>query len=286
MRKRFHNFHIRVRTMAEAISGNLHGRKIVVVGGGQMELPELANNGRAISLTLARRGAYVIVADRSERAAQFSVDAIRAEGGSADVATLDVADPDAVARCFAKIATRGRIGGLVLNVGISDRRRLEDITPQSWDTILGINLRGHMLCARAALDAMSPGSAIVFVSSLCAHLPLARNPAYEASKAGVGALCRAVALSAHERSIRANCLVAGFVDTPMGRAASGARPERTQRPLPFGRMASAWEIAEAAAFLVSDQSSYVNAAELLVDGGLAAGITRPVQAKEHDHAPH
>ncbi|MBP0580519.1 SDR family oxidoreductase [Labrys sp. LIt4] len=272
--------------MVETTPGNLDGRKIVVIGGGQLGRPEPASNGRAISLTLARRGAHLMVADRSEEAARFSVDAIRSEGGIADMVKLDIADPDAVRRCFNEFDAEGPIDGLVLNVGISDRRRLEDITPQSWDAILNVNLRGHMLCAQVGLETMKPGSAIVFISSLCAHLPLARNPAYEASKAGIGALCRAVAMSGHERAIRANCVVAGFVDTPMGLAASTARPERASRPLPFGRMASAWEIAEAVAFLISNQSSYVNATELLVDGGLAAGITLPVQAEENDHAPH
>jgi NAD(P)-dependent dehydrogenase (short-subunit alcohol dehydrogenase family) len=254
---------------------------VLVVGGGQAphEQPELVGNGRAICLALARRGAHVLCADRSLEAAALTVAAIEAEGGEAMALRADIARPDDVRALFDGIARDGHlIQGLVLNAGISDRRPLAGITPESWDAIFDVNLRGHMLCAQAALPAMAAGGAIVFVSSLAALLPAGRNPAYEASKAALSALCRAVALDGHDRDIRANIVRAGLIDTPMGRAASAARPGRAAGALPFGRQGNAWDIANAVCFLLSAEAAYINAVELPVDGGLAHGIARAPSA--------
>jgi NAD(P)-dependent dehydrogenase (short-subunit alcohol dehydrogenase family) len=200
---------------------------------------------------------------------------IRAEGGHACAVQGDIAQPDDIAGMFAAAVARlGGLDGMVINAGISDRRPLPDVTAQSWDAIFNVNLRGHMLCAQAALPVLSQGGAIVFISSLAARLPAGRNPAYESSKAGLAALCRATALEGHERDIRANIVLAGLIDTPMGRAASAARPGRATGALPFGRQGSAWDIANAALFLLSDHAAYINGVELPVDGGLGSGIAR------------
>lgn len=274
------------------------GRTVLVIGGGQasggageandagapIETIEPVGNGRAICLQLAAGGARVLCADRSADAAARTVADIAASGlaeqGENDLAralalTADISRPEDIRALFDGLAQRGiAIDGLVLNAGISDRKSLRDITPESWDTIFGVNLRGHALCAQAALPAMNHGGAIVFVSSLAAEMPAGRNPAYESSKAGLSALCRATALEAHEKDIRANLVRAGLIDTPMGRAASAARPGRAAGPLPFGRQGTAWDIANAVCFLLSDEAAYINAAELAVDGGLRHGIAR------------
>ncbi|RYY93547.1 MAG: SDR family oxidoreductase [Comamonadaceae bacterium] len=258
----------------------LQGRAVLVVGAGQAASDDatLVGNGRAISLVLASLGAVVHCADRSEAAAGATVDAIRAAGGQARALVADVADPAAVRGLVDEAAIDGPLHGLVLNVGISDRKPLAQITADSWDAIFSVNLRGHMLCAQAALPRMAQGGAIVFISSLAARMPAGRNPTYEASKAALPALCRAVALEGHARDIRANIVAAGLVDTPMGRSASQARPERARMALPFGRQATASDIAAAVAFLLSDASRYINAVELPVDGGLAHGIARAPSA--------
>jgi NAD(P)-dependent dehydrogenase (short-subunit alcohol dehydrogenase family) len=253
------------------------GRTMLVIGGGQAmaDPEEPVGNGRAICLRLAAGGARVLCADRSAEAASRTVTDITAHGGIAFALTADIARPEDIRTLFDGLAQRGiGIDGLVLNAGISDRRPLRDITPESWDTIFGVNLRGHALCAQAALPAMNTGGAIVFVSSLAAEMPAGRNPAYESSKAGLSALCRATALEAHDKDIRANLVRAGLIDTPMGRAASAARPGRAAGPLPFGRQGTAGDIANAVCFLLSDEAAYVNAAELAVDGGLRHGIAR------------
>ena len=266
---------------SDATSARIDAGSVLVVGGGQAphEDPDLVGNGRAICLALARRGARVLCADRSLEAAALTVAAIEAEGGEAEALQADITRPVDVRAMFDGIARGGRtIQGLVLNAGISDRRPLADITPESWDAIFDVNLRGHMLCAQAALPAMDPGGAIVFVSSLAAQLPLGRNPAYETSKAALSALCRAVALDGHARDIRANVVRAGLVDTPMGRAASAARPGRATGALPFGRQGTAWDIANAVCFLLSREAAYINAVDLPVDGGLGHGISRAPSA--------
>lgn len=250
---------------------------MLVIGGGQAtgSPDDPVGNGRAICLRLAAGGARVLCADRSAEAAARTVADVAAQGGTAFALTADIARPQDIQALFEGLARRGiGIDGLVLNAGISDRRSLRDITPESWDTIFGVNLRGHALCAQAALPAMNHGGAIVFVSSLAAEMPAGRNPAYESSKAGLSALCRSTALEAHEQDIRANVVRAGLIDTPMGRAASAARPGRAAGPLPFGRQGTAWDIAHAVCFLLSDEAAYVNAAELAVDGGLRHGIAR------------
>lgn len=258
----------------------LQGRSVLVVGAGQAASADgaLVGNGRAISQLVGGLGAFVHCADRSEAAADATVDAIKRAGGQARAVVADVTDPASVRRLVDASAFARPLDGLVLNVGISDRTPLADITPESWDAVFQVNLRGHMLCAQAALPRMQEGGSIVFISSLAARMAAGRNPAYETSKAALSALCRAVALEGHARDVRANLVAAGLVDTPMGRAASAARPERTRTALPFGRQGTAWDIAAAVAFLLSDAALYVNAVELPVDGGLGHGIARAAAA--------
>lgn len=257
-------------------ASDLTGRRILVVGGGQSpsDIPEAMGNGRAICLTLAHEGAKVMCADLNLDAARATAALALPGRGSILPCQADVSQPDSVqAMVHAACEQLGGLDGLVLNVGISDRKPLGDLTAASWDAIFEVNLRGHMLCVQQALPRLESGGAIVFISSVAARLPLGRNPAYETTKAGLGALCRAVAFEGHARHIRANVILAGLIDTPMGRAASAARPDRAAGPLPFGRQGSAWEIAQAARFLLSDAAAYINAVELPVDGGLSAGIT-------------
>jgi NAD(P)-dependent dehydrogenase (short-subunit alcohol dehydrogenase family) len=252
-------------------------RRVLVIGGGQAPGPEggPVGNGRAICLALARRGVQVVCADRDLQAARTTVAQIKAEGGSAWALQGDISQKDDASTIIdASQQLLGGLDGLVLNAGISDRRPMPDMTLESWDAIFSVNLRGHMLCVQKALPVLSTGASIVFISSLAARLPIGRNPAYESSKAGLAALCRATAMEGHPRDIRANIVMAGLIDTPMGRAASAARPERATGALPFGRQGTAWEIASATLFLLSAEASYINAVELPVDGGIGCGIVR------------
>jgi NAD(P)-dependent dehydrogenase (short-subunit alcohol dehydrogenase family) len=224
-----------------------------------------------MSILFAREGASVAIADRSREAAEATAALIRAEDGAAPlVIEADIAREADVARMVeAAAAGLGGLDGLVLNVGIGvGGLGLSGVTSEDWDKVLGVNLRGPMLCCREALPRLENGSSIVFISSIAGQIAGSRLPAYDASKAALGGLMRHVALEGGRRGIRANIVAPGLVDTPLGRRATQGRPSRGRTPVPFGRQATGWEIAYAALFLTSGESVYITAQTLAVDSGL------------------
>jgi NAD(P)-dependent dehydrogenase (short-subunit alcohol dehydrogenase family) len=137
--------------------------------------------------------------------------------------------------------------------------------------VFAVNARAHFLVTAAALPILAPGSAIVYISSAASLRSATGVPAYDASKAALLGICRQAAREGLPRYIRANIVVPSLVDTPLGRDASRHNPARTARRLPFGRQATAWEVAYATVWLLSSEASYVNAHPLVLDGG-AVGI--------------
>lgn len=251
----------------------LNGRRILVVGGGQRIVDAATDpigNGRAMSLLFAREGAHVAVADCNRPSAESTLAMILKEGGVGAAIEADIARPEDVSRMIGEAVTAlGGLDGMVLNVGVGPGELgLAGASPESWDRTLAINLRGPMLCCREGLPRLEPGSPIVFISSIAGLVAGSRLPAYDASKAALGGLMRHVALEGAPRGIRANIVAPGLVDTPLGRLASQGRESRNRARLPFGRQATAWEIAYAVLFLVSDESVYINAQTLAVDSGI------------------
>lgn len=257
--------------------GRLKGRRVLVVGGGQRKVidehPPIGN-GRAISVLFAREGAAIACLDAVKEAADDTCAQIRAEGGVAFADVADVSNADAIGPALERCAKQlGGLDGLVLNVGISKTFGLENQTPELWDEVFAVNVRSHMLFAQKALPVLAPGSAIILMSSLASQRAGGRNPAYESSKAAQIALGRAIARAGEPKGIRCNVIAPGFMDTPMGRDASRKRADRALT-VPFGRQGTGWEVAYAALFLMSNESSYVNAHTLFLDGGHLAGIQR------------
>ncbi|MFV0306322.1 MAG: SDR family NAD(P)-dependent oxidoreductase [Desertimonas sp.] len=251
----------------------LAGRRLLVVGGGQnsldLEDPPIGN-GRAMTLLFAREGAMVAAADRDRPSLDETV-ALASPAGSVRPIDADVTDPaDVRAMVDAAVGELGGLDGVVYNVGVGEGLGLDGTSPESWDRIFAINVRGAMLTAQAALPVLEAGSSIVFISSVAGLQPGSRIPSYDASKAALGGLMRHVALEASRRAVRANIVAPGLMDTSLGRWATRGRPSRARTPVPLGRQGTAWETAYTALFLLSDESAYITGQTLVVDGGLSA----------------
>ncbi len=250
--------------------GRLEGRRILVVGGGQDDRGEAEppiGNGRAMSILFAREGARVAVADRNMESAEATV--ALAKDGSAVAIEANVAIPgDLKAMVEAAIAKLGGLDGVVFNVGIGAGMWLEGSTPEIWDRVFAVNLRGAMLTLQAAMPVLADGSSIVLISSIASMKAGSRMPSYDASKAALGGLMRHAGIEGERRGIRVNIVAPGLMDTSIGREATRGRPGRAKTPVPLGRQGTGWETAYAALFLMSDEAAYITGQTIAVDGGM------------------
>jgi NAD(P)-dependent dehydrogenase (short-subunit alcohol dehydrogenase family) len=254
--------------------GRLRGRRILVVGAGRetYSMPDPpVGNGQAISRLCAREGASVACADLVlERAQETMADVERQEQGRAVAIAADAAVEADVARMFDEATSAlGGLDGLVCNVGIGRGTTIAQTAADDWDHVLAVNLRSHFLCLKQALTRFAVGGAAVIVSSVAGHRAGSGLVAYDASKAALSGVLRQATREGFGRGVRVNAVVPGLIDTSLGRLATTMRPNRTRR-LPFGRQGTAWEVASAALYLLSDEAAYVSGLELFVDGGLRA----------------
>jgi NAD(P)-dependent dehydrogenase (short-subunit alcohol dehydrogenase family) len=243
------------------------GHRVVLVTGAASGI------GRACAERLAREGASVMLADRDEQGGQAAAVAIAGAGGRAQFFALDVASEDSVRGCVAAtLEAFGRLDGAINSAGVDQAAKpIHEIDAAEWGRGLGVNLTGMFYCLKHQIPALldSGGGAIVAISSAAAVKGLLNSGDYCASKAGVLGLVRAAAVDYAEQGVRVNALLPGASDTPLARRSAAANPTlATTLRVPMMRTSSPDEIAAAAVWLVSPDSSYVTGASISVDGGM------------------
>ncbi len=247
--------------------GILQG-KVALVTGGRRGI------GRGICLALAAEGADVAVNDvEGAEQAEAVAQEVRDSGGRAMVAMADVAEPDQVQAMVDRVvAELGGLDILVNNAGVESIVPFLEITPEEWERVTNINLRGEFLCAQAAVRQMiagGKGGAIVNIGSVQAGMVLPGRAHYAPSKRGVEALTANLAVELAEHNIRVNCINPGLIDTDM---TSWVMKDPEILPIVLEKIAlqragEPDEIGQVAAFLASDKASYVTGQSLYVDGG-------------------
>jgi len=250
-------------TPREAV--RLDGGVVLVTGGG-------SGIGAATARLCALRGAAVGVLDRDAANAHTVAESIRAEGGTAIDMACDVTDDGAVATAIAASARLGRLTGLVTSAGIfhpPDLQPIEQVTVEDFRLVLDVNLTGTFSAVRHALPLLADGGgSVVTIASTAALRGHGFGSGYTASKGGVDALTRLVAVQYGPRGVRANCICPGGVDTPMSAGAFGpGADERARKSVPLGRWAQPDDIAQVAAWLLSDGARYVTGQTFPVEGG-------------------
>lgn len=254
---------------------------IVTGAGSQGSMP---GTGAAQAVLFASEGANVVVLDIDERRARHTLAAIESVGGRGIVSATDVTEPD---QCLDAVALAvdhfGSIDVLVNNAAIAPDERVS--SDQLWQDILNLNLRGAKLMTDAAIPQMRTGrrGSIIMISSIAA-LRAGGGIAYSAAKAGMIGMAKTLAFQHGREGIRANVIAPGHVAIPMGLAFKGWDDDQNARALRasasmLGTEGDAWDVANAALFLASEESRYVTAATIPVDGGTTQVF--PIVMYEH-----
>ena len=251
----------------------LDGKVCVITGAG-------GGMGREAALLFSDEGAQVCVADVDGAAAEQTASDAR----DAFATEVDVADAESVRGMYEETARRyGGIDVIYNNAGISpaDDASILETEPDAWQRVQDVNTKGVYLCCKYGIPHLleGGGGSVINVASFVALVGAATSQiSYTASKGAVLSLSRELAVQFARQGVRVNALCPGLVETPLLLRIFGDDPaayERRRVHLPMGRLAKPREIVNAALFLASDESSYVNGATFLVDGGLTAAYVTP-----------
>ena len=259
----------------------LKGKTAMVVGAGS--IGPGWGNGKATAVTFAREGAQVFCVDRNGAAAEETVKIITGEGGNATAFTADVSRAAEVeAMVAACLKAYGRIDVLDNNVGIAEVGNVVDLAEAEWDRVFAVNLKSAYLAMKHVIPLMvkQGGGSIINISSIASirHVGIS-YVSYNASKAAMNQMTRTTAVEFAADYVRVNAILPGLMKTPMVEHSAGlaqsyaagdveAMWRARDAQVPMGRMGDAWDVANAALFLASDESKYVTGIELVVDGGI------------------
>jgi NAD(P)-dependent dehydrogenase (short-subunit alcohol dehydrogenase family) len=251
----------------------LNKKSVLITGAG-------SGQGRAAAQIFAAEGASVAVFDRDKAGAQGTVDAIESAGGAALMIVGDVAISSDVENAVA--LTRETFSGLDVlynNAAIWSAGKIDnfvtELDEEGWDAVLSINLKGVFLFCKFGIPAIvaSGGGSVINIASV-AGLVGSRNPshAYSASKGGLIALTRAMAIAYARQNVRVNVICPGGVDTPMLQPMIGTneRYERVAKSHPLGRLGTPEDVAHCALFLATDEAAWITGTTIPVDGGVSA----------------
>lgn len=261
------------------MTGKLAGKVALIIGAGQTD-GETIGNGRATALTFAREGATVICVDRRLDSAKDTAELVTNEGGVAHALECDITDEQQIiAVVNTVVADHGRIDILHNNVGVSlaaGDKPVDEITVEAFERITSVNLTGMVMTCKHVLPVMRTQKSGVIVN-IASHAAIVNHPgvAYQTSKMGVIMLTTNLAVANAEHGIRANVICPGLMDTPMAiesRVAAGTprdevRSMRNSKVPLGGRMGTAWDVANAALFLASEDAGFITGVSLVVDGG-------------------
>lgn len=250
----------------------LEGRVAIVTGAGQ-------GIGAAIAVRLAVEGAVVVAAHRDVEAGSQLVERLQAEGGRAVFVQTDVAVPEQVVKLVETVITElHQIDILCNNAGLSLGGSVTETSDEAYERVMSVNLGGVFRCCKSVLPHMvgAGQGSIVNIASLAGVSAFPREAAYCAAKGAVVMLTRQMALDYAAYGVRVNAVCPGFVATPALELFLGRQPGADQalatveRFHPVGRVARPEEIASVAAFLASDDASFITGACIPVDGGASA----------------
>jgi NAD(P)-dependent dehydrogenase (short-subunit alcohol dehydrogenase family) len=251
--------------VSEEAQARLSGKTALVTGAG-------SGIGAAIAERFARESARVLAADIDAGAARATAQRL---GGRAQWLEVDVVDEASVATLIAAATADAPLDVLVNVAGIGSTTTAPDTPIEVWDAVMDVNARGTFLCCKHALPTMveQGRGAIINIASVAGLVGLRSRAAYCAAKGAVIALTRALAVDHVADGVRVNCICPGTIETPWVRrlvADAGESLDELRARQPMGRLGTAPEVADAAAYLAGDQAGFATGTVLVLDGGLTA----------------